>query len=244
MFIWDLLTNNVFIFSGDAPCREGLFNLLAFGVALMAALMLHEIAHGYAALSFGDHTAKLSGRLTLDPTKHFNLLGLLMMLLVGFGWANPVPVNPNNFNPQKKTLAMVSVSLAGVVTNLVLAFFSTALLVLVYMTRWGMELSTNNPYVWQFLIMLGYLMMSLNVSFALFNLLPLFPLDGFRLISCFVPEYNKVLLFLRRYSFYIIIACLFLGNLGFSPISWYVNTVGNWLIGGFIDFWSWLLIGG
>lgn len=243
MYIWDLLTNNVFIFSGSSPCREGLINVVAFIFALLCALMLHEIAHGYAALAFGDHTAKLSGRLTLNPAKHFNLLGLLMMLLVGFGWANPVPVDPNNFKQNKKRLALICVSLAGVVTNLILSFFSTAILVLVLYTQWGATLQISNPYIWQFLIMFGYLMMSLNISFALFNLLPLYPLDGYRLISCFTSPFNKVMWFLRKYSFYIIIGCVLMGNVfGFSPFSWYVGTVGNLLVNNFVSFWHWLLI--
>ena len=119
MYIFRLLQNN--LISGQTGfSREGLLNVVAFTVALLSALILHEIAHGLVALWNGDRTAKMYGRLSLNPVRHFDWIGLIMMILVGFGWAKPVPINPNNFKHRK--LGCITVSVAGVVTNLLLAF--------------------------------------------------------------------------------------------------------------------------
>ena len=107
MYIYRLLTNN-----GQGLSREGLLNVVAFIAALFVALILHEIAHGLVALWNGDNTAKAYGRLSLNPLRHFDWVGLLLMLLVGFGWAKPVPINPNNFKRRK--LGAITVSVAGV----------------------------------------------------------------------------------------------------------------------------------
>ena len=115
MYIYQLLTNG-----GQSVSREGLLNVVGFVFALICALCLHELAHGLVALWNGDGTAKAYGRLSLNPLRHFDFIGLLFMLFAGFGWAKPVPVNPNNFKNRK--LGAVTVSLAGVVTNLLLAF--------------------------------------------------------------------------------------------------------------------------
>ena len=120
MYILDLLRTN-YVTGETGFCREGLLNAAAFVVALLTALILHEIAHGLVALWNGDRTAKQYGRLSPNPIKHFDIVGLLMMLLVGFGWAKPVPINPNNFKNRKT--GAITVSIAGVITNLLLAFF-------------------------------------------------------------------------------------------------------------------------
>jgi Peptidase family M50. len=98
---------------------EGFLCAIAFIVAILSALVLHEIAHGYIAYKNGDDTAKVMGRLTLNPVSHLDPIGTLCMLLVGFGWAKPVPVNPNNIQTRK---GMLGVSVAGVITNLILSF--------------------------------------------------------------------------------------------------------------------------
>ena len=100
--------------------RETLLIVLAEILAVVFALVLHELAHGLIALLNGDNTAKLYGRLSVNPLRHFDIVGLAMMLLVGFGWAKPVPINPNNFKNRK--VGAITVSVAGIVTNLLLAF--------------------------------------------------------------------------------------------------------------------------
>lgn len=234
MYIIDLLTNG-----GSGITREGMLNVGAFVVALLFALIFHEVAHGLVALWFGDSTAKSYGRLSLNPAKHFDWIGLLMMLFCGFGWARPVPVNVSNFKKQKA--GMICVSLAGVVTNLLLAFlFAGLVLGMAYVQFVQSNFYLNNYYFWYFLFELGKMMMSLNISFALFNLLPLYPLDGYRLMSCFVPQENAFMTFLRKYSLYIIIGLVLLSNLlpQFSPIDYYIHGLGEKIYSLFISFWG------
>ena len=238
MFIYRLLTDN-----GHGISRTGLLNVLAFIVALFAALILHEIAHGLVALWNGDNTAKAYGRLSLNPIKHFDLFGLLLMLLVGFGWAKPVPVNPNNFRNRK--VGAITVSIAGVLTNIVIAFFAAMGFVLLEkIDLYGK--SDSLSYFVYFCGELMYMLMALNVSFALFNILPLYPLDGFRLLSCFVPQENGFMRFLRRYSFYIILGLVALDYVfdflpivsGYSPLSLYIKKFGGLIQNGFYRFWG------
>ena len=136
MTIIRILTNE---YSGVT--RESLLETIAFLVALLTALVLHEIAHGLVAYWNGDITAKYYGRLSLNPAKHFDIIGLIMMLFVGFGWAKPVPVNPNNFKNRK--VGAFTVSLAGIVTNLILAFLFSALSVF---TQYKKKFIHNSRY--------------------------------------------------------------------------------------------------
>ncbi|MCM1289985.1 MAG: site-2 protease family protein [Corallococcus sp.] len=240
MYVYDLLTN-----FGDGVCREGLLNVLAFIFALVFALVLHELAHGLVALWNGDGTAKAMGRLSINPVKHFDIVGFLMLLLVGFGWARPVPVNPNNF--KHKRWGAFTVSLAGVFTNLLLAF----VFALPFVAIGGMTFADKNSayYAMYCLYMFCQFMVVLNVSFALFNLLPLFPLDGYRLIASLSGENNAFMRFLRRYSLYIMLfllvwdtVCSYVPALSsFSPLDWYVRWIGGKIQLGFIKFWGLIL---
>ena len=174
--------------------RETLLIVLAEILAVVFALVLHELAHGLIALLNGDNTAKLYGRLSVNPLRHFDIVGLAMMLLVGFGWAKPVPINPNNFKNRK--VGAITVSVAGIVTNLLLAFLCAIGVA-------GLEtIAVINPdssleYFVYFCFWFMLAMVQINISFALFNLLPLFPLDGYRLISCFVNENNGFMRFMQ-----------------------------------------------
>ncbi|MBQ2894720.1 MAG: site-2 protease family protein [Clostridia bacterium] len=233
MTIIRILTNE---YSGVT--RESLLETIAFLVALLTALVLHEIAHGLVAYWNGDITAKYYGRLSLNPAKHFDIIGLIMMLFVGFGWAKPVPVNPNNFKNRK--VGAFTVSLAGIVTNLVLAFLFSALSV--FMGRIPVVSGEASYYIVYFLYALGLYTAMLNVNFALFNLLPLYPLDGYRLLSCFVDERKPAMVAIRKYSLYIMLALLLLDRLpflsGFSPFDWYIGKLGGAILGAFQKFWG------
>ena len=111
-------------------CREALLACLAVAVAIVVALVSHEVSHGIVALMNGDDTARRAGRLSLNPLVHFDPVGLLLMLAVGFGFARPVPVNPQNY--QNRRLGDVTVSIAGITANLLGAFFSAAFYLLCY----------------------------------------------------------------------------------------------------------------
>lgn len=231
MTIYNLITNY-----GQGVSREGLLNVLAFILALLSALVLHEIAHGLVALWNGDNTAKMYGRLSLNPIKHFDLIGLLMMFLVGFGWAKPVPVDPRNFKNRK--VGAITVSIAGILTNIVVAFFSAMGLALFYMVT---PKSEGMYYFIYFCRVTMSLMLQLNVSFALFNILPLFPLDGYRLLSCFVDENKSFMVFLRKYSLYILLGLIVLNYIPFvstySPLNLYLVGLGNLIQDGFFNLW-------
>ncbi len=179
-------------------------------LAVLIAIVMHELAHGYVALRQGDYTAKMQGRLTLNPFKHFDLLGFAMMLFAGFGWAKPVPINPYNFKKYRKGLFLVSI--AGVVTNIILAliFF----LIFVFVT----PLFASNSLIYLFLFYFSLYSVSLNLSLAAFNLLPVFPLDGFRIIESFTRPYNKFCTFMRRYGTYI-----FFGLVALSYVASFLN---------------------
>lgn len=161
-------------------------------LVLLFILPAHEFAHGFAAYKNGDPTAKNMGRLTLNPMKHFDAIGLVSFLLVGFGWAKPVPVNPYNFKDLKKGSFWVSI--AGVLTNYILAFLFYPLycLSIIY-------LGTSTVFG-KFICSFCYCGFSLDLSFFAFNLLPVYPLDGFRLIDTFLTKRGEVYDFLLKYG--------------------------------------------
>jgi Zn-dependent protease len=205
MFIYNFFTT-------DSSFSEKLISILAALMAIFIAIVVHEVSHGYAALWNGDPTAKNAGRLTLNPVVHFNLLGVLMMLIVGFGWAKPVPVNPANFKNHKR--GMIAVSVAGVLSNLVMGGLGLLLLYLLnpifYMT-----VGSSAGYILK-LLLLMFLVYFVGVNFmlAMFNLLPIYPLDGFNLVNTLLPRGNAYQTFMVRYGMYILLGLLVLGQIG------------------------------
>lgn len=189
--------------------------LLAFYlIAILSALILHEIAHGLVALWCGDPSAKYAGRLSLNPAKHLDGLGTLCFLLFGFGWAVPVPINPNNF--KNRRLGCVMVSLAGIGMNLILAFVASFFYVIL------------EGSIWQYLFIF---IMLFNIVFATFNLLPIAPLDGFNLIAALAPQSSYVR-FMRQNRMIALIILM--------VVIYFTNILGymqNWLCGLFLDFW-------
>lgn len=147
-------------------------------ISLLVAFTVHEFAHAYTAYKFGDDTAKDQGRLTLNPVHHLDPIGTIFILIVGFGWARPVPVNRRNFRNPK--LAGVLVSLAGPLSNFLIAFIAYGIFVF----------AMNDAPI--FVIDLLLMMMQLNVVLFVFNLLPFPPLDGYRIIEDLVPPYMRV----------------------------------------------------
>ena len=211
----------------------GYSDILTFLIALVAivlSIMLHEVAHGLVALWNGDDTAKRAGRLNLNPVSHFDPVGFLMLIFLRFGYAKPVPVNPYNFKNRK--VGMFTVSVAGVTLNLILAFFCYPLFVV----------CSEINYLSTFLLY----MVVINLNLAAFNLLPLYPLDGYRILNCFIPETNKFMSFLKNYSRYILIFLLALGiirdvldlPLWFDPLSWLLNKIMEFFLNAFDAFWE------
>lgn len=145
--------------------------------ALLLALILHEMSHGYVALWCGDGTAKMMGRLSLKPSHHLDPIGTLCMVMVGFGWAKPVPVNPRNFRNRVRDDFFVSI--AGVTMNFLLFLLSSFLMVAMLKAAGGRVPRGVLYYVYDFFVTFA----SINLSLAIFNLIPFPPLDGFHIVN-------------------------------------------------------------
>lgn len=162
-----------------------------FIIAILVAISIHEAAHGWMAAKLGDPTARSAGRLTLNPIAHIDLMGALMFLLVGFGWAKPVPVNPLYFRRPKRDVALVS--LAGPVSNLLLGSISFLGLVLLLRGQVGasafglLEVGRNQSVLMQLLIQILGASVFVNLGLMAFNLLPIAPLDGSKVLHIFIP---------------------------------------------------------
>lgn len=175
-----------------------LMHIVAGLPGLIIAMVIHEYAHARVAVWLGDFTPRMTGRLTLDPRAHIDPIGLVMLFLVHFGWAKPVMINPNNFkNPKRDDIL---VSLAGPAANLVTAFLT--LVVLLIYSRVGGDMTTGIYLVFQLII-------EYNIGFAIFNLLPLPPLDGSHVLMQLLPrDMAYKVAELERYSFIILIVLL------------------------------------
>ncbi|MFE4711337.1 MULTISPECIES: site-2 protease family protein [Paenibacillus] len=155
-----------------------------FLITLLIAFTVHEFAHAYFANKFGDPTARLLGRMTLNPAVHFDFLGVILMLLVGFGWARPVPVNRDNFkNPR---LMGIIVSIAGPISNLLLAILGTLIYAALLAT--GTIEAITNVRLLQAVYLFFGMFIQWNFFLFLFNLIPLPPLDGYRIVEDLAPR--------------------------------------------------------
>ena len=178
--------------------------ILVSFVGIAVAISVHEFGHAFAAHLLGDDTAKMQGRMTLDPAKHIDPIGLITLLVFHFGWAKPVPVNPNNFRNYK--LGNVLVSLAGAIGNILAAI--VCVFVMKSAKLEAIQTISNVTLIY-------------NVGFAAFNLLPIPPLDGWGIISTFIPyKYNDLVYKYEAYSYPILLILLVTGVYGIivSPI--------------------------
>lgn len=171
---------------------------------ILIAMVVHEYSHARVAVAMGDMTPRLMGRLTLNPKAHIDPIGLLMLFIVHFGWAKPVMVNPRNFRDMRK--GEILVALAGPASNFVVAFL-TIVFMLLY-ARLGLPTTDG------FFTVMDYLVI-ININFALFNILPLPPLDGSRVLMTLLPgRWAYEIMRLERYTFIILIALFVIGPFG------------------------------
>lgn len=198
----------------------GLLSLLVNAAAALTCITFHELAHGVAACRLGDPTAKNAGRLSLNPLKHLDIIGFLMMIFVGVGWAKPVPVDMRYFRSPKRGMALTA--LAGPASNFIMAAVTTFSCSLYYRYL----LPTNSIPL---LILFAFLcnVAILNVGLGLFNLIPITPLDGSKVLFAFLPDrmYYTILRY-ERYVMLAVIALTFL-NVFDRPLSYCINGVLN-----------------
>lgn len=197
--------------------KESLILLLLFVPVMLISVSLHEVAHAYAAYKCGDGTARAFGRLTLNPLAHLDPLGTILILFVGFGWARPVPINPRNFRKPRRDLFIVSI--AGIVVNLLLGLLGVLLL-------YGSAKLTFLPVNTQSLVMnFFYIFAILNIGLAVFNLIPLPPLDGSKVLSTILPPALSARYFrLEYYAPYV-----FLGIVILSWLPYPLRKISNYI---------------
>ena len=193
------------ITSGGEGIMDYIISLLLCLPIMLLSLSLHETAHGFAAYKLGDPTAKNMGRLTLNPIKHLDPIGFLCMILAGFGWAKPVPVNSRNFKKPRRDIALTSI--AGPLSNLILAFIFVIIFRFTEEPLARMIYSSNmiagrfSARLAYYTYVLLYIAIQLNINLAVFNLLPIPPLDGSKLLYMFLPP--KVYFKIAPYERYI-----------------------------------------
>ena len=207
------------LLSGNLSFATAVVYVISSLTVIFLTLPIHEFAHGFIATKLGDYTPRYQGRLTLNPFAHIDYIGALCILVFGFGWAKPVSVNSANFKSPKRDMAIVA--LAGPVSNIILAFISLLLLN-------ACSLFSEFKYIIYLYYFFIYLA-QINVYLAVFNLIPIPPLDGSRLLAAFLP--NRIyysLMRYERYFFIVIFALIWVGVLD-VPLDYLSGAILNGL---------------
>ncbi len=207
-----------------------IYNIAVWSLPVLFAITIHEVAHGWVASKLGDNTAKMLGRLTLNPFKHIDPIGtvvvpLAMVLLQTgfvFGWAKPVPVNMRNLNSPRKDMAIVAA--AGPISNLIMAVFW------VFIFKLGSSVITD-PNIAKGIMAMGQAGIIINLILFIFNLLPIPPLDGSKVLSGIVPSsVSAIMDKIEPYGLFIVIGLLYFGVLNaiISPVlDFFLKTIGS-----------------
>ena len=205
--------------------------IISSAIVVFITLPIHEYAHGYAAYKLGDPTARYQGRLTLNPLAHLDYMGSLMILFIGFGYAKPVPVDSRYFNNPKRDMAITA--FAGPLSNLVLSFISCFISNTIVFVMGLIALNELTFQIFWFLLLVFNYIALINISLAVFNLIPIPPLDGSKILAALLP--NRIYWQLMRYERYfgIIIFVLIFASSRFSNL---LSGIVTGIYGAFFNF--------
>ena len=219
---------------GGGDIREIIISLLLSLPVILIALSFHEAAHAFVAYKMGDRTAYNLGRVTMNPLKHLDVFGCIWMLVFGYGWAKPVPINVRNFRNPKRGMAFTAI--AGPIANLILGVIGTILYaVTIFVFSVNFASISGNDFLFNLVVIIMnffYLFGMMNFILMVFNLIPIPPFDGSRFFSLFLPD--RIYFGIMKYEKYTLIAILAISFLSyrffnFSPASWVANKLFDFL---------------
>ena len=211
---------------------DGILNLLLTIPGVLIALTFHEFAHAWAAVKLGDETPKIQGRLNLNPISHIDPVGFIFLIVARFGWGKPVQIDPRNFNGKHSiSKAEAMVSAAGPIMNFILAF---VFLILYYVLFKVTNILNVLSFQWQWIIEIIIIYtISINIGLGVFNLIPLPPLDGSKILMHFLPYNGKQWFYRNQQMFYIVFLMIFVTGLStviLTPIFSGVLTGMEWVV--------------